>query len=131
MYQTNQFRKNLKIEVEGIPYTIVDFQFVSPGKGGAFVRTKLKNMLKVFKSSPRAPQGARSRSKSKKKNAIALFLKLLWAGEDLNLHALRRYLLRVVCLPFHHPPKGFYSSTNIRKSRLDLNVKIEQKKISF
>ncbi|MBI2606562.1 MAG: elongation factor P [Deltaproteobacteria bacterium] len=56
MYQTNQFRKNLKIEVEGIPYTIVDFQFVSPGKGGAFVRTKLKNMLngnvieKTFKS---------------------------------------------------------------------------------
>lgn len=45
MYQTNEFRKNLKIEVEGIPYQIVDFQHVSPGKGGAFTRTKLKNML--------------------------------------------------------------------------------------
>ncbi len=56
MFQTNQFRKNLKIEVEGIPYQIVDFQHVSPGKGGAFTRTKMKNLLngnvieKTFKS---------------------------------------------------------------------------------
>ena len=45
MYDTKQFRKGLKIEVEGIPFNIVDFQLVSPGKGGSFVRTKLKNML--------------------------------------------------------------------------------------
>ncbi|MEW6056504.1 MAG: elongation factor P [Bdellovibrionota bacterium] len=45
MYVTNQFRKNLKIELDGVPFSIVDFQFVSPGKGGAFVRTKLKNMF--------------------------------------------------------------------------------------
>lgn len=45
MYDTKQFRKGLKVEVEGIPYNIVDFQLVSPGKGGSFVRTKLKNML--------------------------------------------------------------------------------------
>ncbi|MGE4231954.1 MAG: elongation factor P [Bacteriovoracia bacterium] len=45
MYDTKQFRKNLKIEVEGVPYNIVDFQLVSPGKGGSFVRTKLKSML--------------------------------------------------------------------------------------
>jgi len=45
MYATNQFRKGLKIEIEGIPYEIVDFQHVSPGKGRAFTRTKLRNML--------------------------------------------------------------------------------------
>ncbi len=45
MYDTKQFRKGLKIEVEGIPYNIVDYQLVSPGKGGSFVRTKMKNML--------------------------------------------------------------------------------------
>lgn len=45
MYDTKQFRKGLKIEVEGVPFNIVDFQLVSPGKGGSFVRTKLKNML--------------------------------------------------------------------------------------
>lgn len=45
MYATNQFRKGLKVEIEGVPYEIVDFQHVSPGKGRAFTRTKLKNML--------------------------------------------------------------------------------------
>lgn len=56
MYVTNQFRKGLKIEMDGVPFEIVDFQHVSPGKGGAFSRTKLRNMLnqnvieKTFKS---------------------------------------------------------------------------------
>ena len=45
MYATNQFRKGLKIELESVPFEIVDFQHVSPGKGGAFTRTKLRNML--------------------------------------------------------------------------------------
>jgi elongation factor P len=45
MYATNQFRKGLKVEIEGIPYEIVEFQHVSPGKGRAFTRTKLRNML--------------------------------------------------------------------------------------
>lgn len=45
MYLTNQFRNGLKIEYEGDPYTIVEFQHVKPGKGGAFVRTRLKNLL--------------------------------------------------------------------------------------
>ncbi|MBN20510.1 MAG: elongation factor P [Bdellovibrionaceae bacterium] len=56
MYATNQFRKGLKIEVEGTPYQIVHFEHVSPGKGSAFTRTKLRNILngnvteKTFKS---------------------------------------------------------------------------------
>jgi elongation factor P len=41
---TAEFRKSLKIEVDGNPYVIVDFQHVKPGKGGAFVRTKLKHL---------------------------------------------------------------------------------------
>lgn len=45
MYATNQFRRGLKLEIDGIPYEIVDFQHVSPGKGRAFTRTKLRNML--------------------------------------------------------------------------------------
>jgi elongation factor P len=45
MYSTAEFKKGLKIEIDGIPYIIVDFQHVKPGKGGAFVRTKLKNLL--------------------------------------------------------------------------------------
>jgi len=45
VYPTNEFKKNIKLEIDGIPYTIVDFQHVSPGKGRAFTRTKLKNLL--------------------------------------------------------------------------------------
>lgn len=45
MYSTTDFRKGLKIEVEGTPYEIVEFQHFKPGKGGAMVRTKLRNIL--------------------------------------------------------------------------------------
>ncbi len=39
---TNQFKNGMHIEVDGEPWRIVEFQHVKPGKGGAFVRTKLK-----------------------------------------------------------------------------------------
>jgi elongation factor P len=41
---TSQFRNGLKVELDGEPYTIVYFQHVKPGKGGAFVRTKVRNL---------------------------------------------------------------------------------------
>src|SRR5262245_4181176 len=41
---TAEFRRGLKIELDGNPYNIVEFQHVKPGKGGAFVRTKLKHL---------------------------------------------------------------------------------------
>jgi elongation factor P len=44
-YSTAQFRKGLKIEMSGEPFVIVDFQHVKPGKGGAFVRTKIKSLI--------------------------------------------------------------------------------------
>ena len=44
MIATNDFRTGMTIEIEGDAYTIVDFQHVKPGKGAAFVRTKLKNV---------------------------------------------------------------------------------------
>ena len=42
---TAQFKNGLKIELDGNPFTITYFQHVKPGKGGAFVRTKVKNLL--------------------------------------------------------------------------------------
>jgi elongation factor P len=42
---TSQFRNGLKIELDGNPFVITYFQHVKPGKGGAFVRTKVKNLL--------------------------------------------------------------------------------------
>ena len=41
---TAEFRNGTKIELDGEPYNIVDFQHVKPGKGGAFVRTRLKSL---------------------------------------------------------------------------------------
>jgi elongation factor P len=45
MYSTSDFRRGLKVTFKGEPYVIVDFQHVKPGKGGAFVRTKIKNLV--------------------------------------------------------------------------------------
>ena len=45
MYSTSDFRRGLKIEFEGYPCVILEFLHVKPGKGGAFVRTKLKNLM--------------------------------------------------------------------------------------
>ena len=44
MISTSNFKRGLTIELNGGIYSIVDFQHVKPGKGGAFVRTKLKNV---------------------------------------------------------------------------------------
>ena len=41
---TNQFRNGMHIELDGSVWRIVEFQHVKPGKGGAFVRTKVKNL---------------------------------------------------------------------------------------
>src|SRR4029079_1216219 len=41
---TNQFRNGMHIELDGQTWRIVEFQHVKPGKGGAFMRTKLKSL---------------------------------------------------------------------------------------
>ncbi|MEX0798296.1 MAG: elongation factor P, partial [Bacteriovoracaceae bacterium] len=43
-YQTTDFRNGLKIEIEGKPYIVVNFQHINPGKGSAFVKAKIKNL---------------------------------------------------------------------------------------
>ena len=42
---TSEFRNGLKIEIDGEPFEIVYFQHVKPGKGSAFVRTKIRSLL--------------------------------------------------------------------------------------
>lgn len=57
---TADFRNGLKIELDGEPYTIIEFQHVKPGKGAAFVRTKIKSLRtgnvldRTFRSSEKA-----------------------------------------------------------------------------
>ena len=44
MISTNQFKNGMHVDVEGTVFRIVEFQHVKPGKGGAFVRTKLRRI---------------------------------------------------------------------------------------
>ena len=63
MISAGDFRNGITIELEGNIYQIIEFQHVKPGKGAAFVRTKLKNIKsggvveKTFR--PSAPEGQR------------------------------------------------------------------------
>lgn len=45
MISAGDFRKGLTVEIDNVVFMIVDFQHVKPGKGAAFVRTKLKNIM--------------------------------------------------------------------------------------
>ena len=45
MYETSDIRKGLRFELDGDPFVVLDFQFVKPGKGTAFTRTKIRNMI--------------------------------------------------------------------------------------
>lgn len=42
---TNEFKAGMKLEIESEPYTIVGVEFVKPGKGQAFTRTKIKHLI--------------------------------------------------------------------------------------
>ena len=62
MISAGDFRNGITIEVEGNVYQIIEFQHVKPGKGAAFVRTKLKNIInggvveKTFRPTEKCPQ---------------------------------------------------------------------------
>ena len=45
MYDTTDFRKNLKIEIDGEPFVILEANHVKPGKGVAFVKTKYRSLI--------------------------------------------------------------------------------------
>ena len=62
MISAGDFRNGLTIEFEGNVYQVIEFQHVKPGKGAAFVRTKLKNIKsggvveKTFRPTEKCPQ---------------------------------------------------------------------------
>ncbi len=59
MYELSDFRRGLRVMVEGSPFQVLDFQHVKPGKGNQFTRTRLRNLLtgqqleRTFKSGER------------------------------------------------------------------------------
>ncbi|MBQ1218035.1 MAG: elongation factor P [Clostridia bacterium] len=62
MYSAGDFRNGVTFEWEGNVYSVVEFQHVKPGKGAAFVRTKIKNVItggvieKSFSPTEKFPQ---------------------------------------------------------------------------
>ncbi|MCM1261690.1 MAG: elongation factor P [Butyrivibrio sp.] len=62
MISAGDFRNGITIELEGSVYQIIEFQHVKPGKGAAFVRTKLKNVInggvveRTFRPTEKCPQ---------------------------------------------------------------------------
>ncbi|MBC7347675.1 MAG: elongation factor P [Clostridia bacterium] len=62
MISTNDLRTGVKIEVDGELYAVIEFQHVKPGKGAAFVRTKLRNLRtgavieRTFRAGEKVPQ---------------------------------------------------------------------------
>ncbi|HHW27817.1 MAG TPA: elongation factor P [Firmicutes bacterium] len=45
MISTNDFHTGVTVQIDGQPWVVVDFQHVKPGKGSAFVRAKIKNVI--------------------------------------------------------------------------------------
>lgn len=64
MISTSEFKKGVFIELENVPYQIVEFQHVKPGKGNAFVRTRIRNLMnnnvieRTFKSGEKVGEPA-------------------------------------------------------------------------
>lgn len=62
MIQAGDFRNGITVEIEGNVFQIIEFQHVKPGKGAAFVRTKLKNIInggiveRTFRPNEKFPQ---------------------------------------------------------------------------
>ncbi len=78
MISTADFRNGARLELGGAPYYIVGFQHVKPGKGGAFVRTKLKN----YKTGNVIDRTFRSGERFKEPNLEDREMQFLYAAGD-------------------------------------------------
>ncbi len=78
MYECGDLRKGLKIEIDGNPYVIVQFEFVKPGKGQALYKCKLKNLL----SGTQFDRTFRSGDKFNEANLEELEMEYLYSDRD-------------------------------------------------
>jgi elongation factor P len=74
MYDSSDLRKGLKIEIDGDPYVVVQFEFVKPGKGQALYKCRLKNMI----SGSQFDKTYRSGEKFKEANLEAVEMEYLY-----------------------------------------------------
>ncbi len=74
MYESSDLRKGLKIEIDGDPYVVVQFEFVKPGKGQSLYKCRLKNMI----SGSQFDKTYRSGEKFKEANLEAVEMEYLY-----------------------------------------------------
>ncbi len=79
MIASNDFRKGTKIEYKNEPYEVIDFQHVKIGRGGAFIRTKLKGL----KSNKRIEETFNSGEKFPKANLDEKEMQFLYSQDNL------------------------------------------------
>ncbi|UMZ73965.1 elongation factor P [Natranaerofaba carboxydovora] len=78
MISTNDFKNGMTIEYDGQIFTILEFQHVKPGKGAAFVRSKLKN----FKTGTITEKTFRAGEKVKKAHLERKQMQFLYSADD-------------------------------------------------
>ena len=64
MASTSDIKNGVVLNMDGQLWTVIEFQHVKPGKGGAFVRTKVKNVMAARSSTTRSTPAPRSRPRS-------------------------------------------------------------------
>lgn len=78
MYTASDLRKGLKIQIDGEPYIVTDFEFSKPGKGQALYRTKMRNMI----TGNQFTHTYRSNDKFEKPDLEERNMQFLYAQED-------------------------------------------------
>jgi len=88
MISTKDFRNGLKIEIDGKPFEIVEFQHFKPGKGGAMVRTKIRHL----KTGQVLEKTFRSGEKVKKPDMVVVAMQFIYKdGTDFVFMDLETY----------------------------------------
>lgn len=89
MISAGDFRNGITIEYENSIYQIIEFQHVKPGKGAAFVRTKLKNIIsggvveKTFRPTEKCPQARIDRKRCSTYMQMVIY-SILWIQRTMN-----------------------------------------------
>lgn len=78
MYSASDLRKGLKVQIDGDPYIITEFEFSKPGKGQALYRTKMRNMI----SGNQFTQTYRSNDKFEKPDLEERTMQYLYSQDD-------------------------------------------------
>ncbi len=99
MISAGEFRNGLTVEIDGNVYQILEFQHVKPGKGAAFVRTKLKNVIsggvveKTFRPTEKFPKAHIERKSMQYLSIPMEICTISWTARHMiRLHLTRRQL---------------------------------------